>query len=155
MATPTVAEITPTVEEVAGRIKSRTRDADGFEHGTFNDQTVITEAEAEAQASRAARWVALKLGAVHTTWDGDLVASARDVVADFAALYIASSSFDEEDGSSALVISLEKTADAGLAAVIETARDNQPGGRPFHSIPMVGEAASASRSGSIFDKWGA
>lgn len=145
MSTPTVAEITPTVGEVAAHILFRTRDDRGTQLGTFTADTEPTDAQAQIHIADAAEFVALKLGTVHTTWTGDLAAQARRVVARFAVLYIESSLQDGNEPDDTSIDQLGRVARERLAALLDTARDNQPGARPFTTLAYVGEAADHRR----------
>lgn len=157
MATPTVAQITPTLGEVARHIMYRTFDGSG-NRGTFNADTTPTDVEATAHILDAAEYVALKLGTVHTTWDGDLLAAAKRVVARFAALYIESSLPDGDQPDETFLDQLGRIARERLQALLDTASDNQLGARPYTTIQMVGENGYTGRSDDeddIYMKYGA
>ncbi|MCK9250352.1 MAG: hypothetical protein M0P31_15435 [Solirubrobacteraceae bacterium] len=133
--------IRPTVAQVARRIRTRTRDADGVEQGTFTSSTRPTAVEAEDEIASASRLVALQLGRPYSTWDGDLLETAREVVAARAALEIERSFYG--DGSSPDDTPLDQLGRRyaeDLAALQQTARDNQVGGRRMHSIRIVSAA---------------
>ncbi len=142
------ATIRPTVAQVGALIRTRTRDLDGHEQGTFTATTRPTETEAVAEIERAARLVALQLGRPHTTWDGDLLETAKDVVAARAALDIERSYYG--DGSSPDDVALDQLGRRyaeDLEALKETARDNQVGGIRIHSLRQVTARGAAYRAG--------
>lgn len=132
------ADITPSVEAVAEHIRSRTRDRHGNEVGTFNETTRPTGQDAAEHAARAARYIALQVGTPATDWTGDLLQVATDVAALYAALAIETSYYaDGAAADAAGVEQLGRMAREQRDALLQTARDNQVGGRPFHSIRQV------------------
>lgn len=131
-------DILPTPEDIAACIHARTRDASGNEVGTFTPDTRPTGAQVQGIALRAARYVSLKLGDPTTEWTGDLKAAATDVAALYAALLIENSYFS--DGSApdeAGVDQLGRMVREQLAALVETAKDNQPGSTRAYSIQQT------------------
>lgn len=129
------ASITPSVAEVASHIRSRTRDRHGREIGTFNADTRPTASDAGGHAQRAARHIAMQLGSPATEWAGDLLQTATDVAALYAALsietsYYADGSAPDDSGTEQLGRMAREQRDALLA----TATNNQVGGRRTHSI---------------------
>lgn len=144
MAPLAVADITPTLEQVASYIRTLTRGTSGGEQGTFNDQTRPDQAEATVIALRAARYVALQIGTPNTTWGADLLASATDAAANYAALQIATSFFD--DGSetiAALIDQLGRMSREQVTALVKTAQSNAPGGWRIHSIEQITDCTPA------------
>jgi len=135
----------PSVDEIASRIRQRTRDRDGYEHGTFNELTRPVASEVADIAQRAARFVMLKLGDPGTRWTGDLMSSARDAAAARAALEVETSYYSGA-GDPALVEQLGRIAREELDAVVATGRNNQPGGWRFASITQTNRTPDASTS---------
>jgi hypothetical protein len=137
------ADITPTLEQVAAHIHTRTRaDADGLgagtvELGTFTEATVPTATQAAERTQYAARRVALLLGDVGTAWTGDLEASAVDVVSIYAAYLIETSFYSDTAQADESLPRLAATWMEARDALIATAKNNQTGGKRFGSIRMV------------------
>ncbi|MGE4424994.1 MAG: hypothetical protein AB7G37_00915 [Solirubrobacteraceae bacterium] len=129
--------ITPTLEQVASHIRNRTLDRGGTARGTFTATTIPTDVEATGHAARAARHVALELGRPYSTWDGNLADVATDVAALYAALQIETSYYGDGAGGESNADQLGRMYREQLAALQNTARDNQVGGRRMHSIPIV------------------
>jgi hypothetical protein len=82
------AQITPEIDAVGALIRTRTIDRHGRELGTFTDQTRPTDSEVGPLLDRAARYVSIAVGERFADWTPALLATARDAVASFAALYV-------------------------------------------------------------------
>jgi hypothetical protein len=140
--------ITPTLAETAAPIRFRTVDSDGIEQGTWTADTRPTAEEAALFATRAARFLSLRVGAISTKWDGDTIAAVRDVAALYAALQIETSFFaDTDDQETAAQGQLGRMFREQLAALIATARNNQTGGWRIHSIPIVSTSSPSAYRG--------
>lgn len=132
------ASITPSADAVASHVRSRTRDVNGVEAGTFNADTRPTGTEVDAIAARAARYVSLSVGTTGTEWAGDLTAAATDVAALYAALDVEQSYYaDGTGGEEGAVDQLGRMVREQMAALVATARDNQPGGWRIRSIKQT------------------
>jgi hypothetical protein len=148
MATLTVEDVTPSLEAVASYISNRTVNHQNTVVGTFNDDTVPTGDEATIVAARAARYVALRLGSVKTTWTDELTETAVDVAALYAALQIETGYFADGSGDeSGIVQQLGRMFREQIAALVAAARNNQPGAWRMHSIPIIGANSPAAYAG--------
>lgn len=130
MATETWA---PNLEEVAGHIPTRTRDAatpgsDAFT-GTFSETTTPTESQAQRITDAAVATVAGAVGTVTTK----LEPLARDAAGWRAAADI-ELAFIQRDGDTTVYEQLDKRATAALTRLLETAEEQ--GGGPDATLPV-------------------
>lgn len=133
------ASITPTLDQVASHIRTRTLDDNGVQVGTFNADTQPTGDEAGIHVARAARYVALQMGTPLTQWTGSLSDSAKDVVSIYAALAIEQSFYGSGSNPDTTgVDQLGRMFREQLAALIQTAQNNQPGVDRWTTIVQVG-----------------
>lgn len=130
----------PTVEEVALLIRARTKDSNGHEVGTFDDDTRPTGDEVELQIDAAFSLVCTRLPALHTL-DTSLLPAVVSLVAYRAALRIEKSYFPEQvrtDRSAYDQLYAEYTDD--LAALVDTIAEGGgaeiTGGRDFGSVKV-------------------
>lgn len=136
MVDPT--SIQPTLEEIASNIVMFTRNEHGETLGTFTEDTTPTDVEAEAQALRAARYVATRVASPSIEWTDDLVAMARDATAVYAALLIATGYYgDSSDPDETRIDQLGRLAREQIGTLVAASKDNLPGGIRFHSIQQV------------------
>lgn len=130
--------IQPTLEEIAANIVMFTRDEHGQTLGTFTEETTPTDVEAEAQALRAARYVATRVASPSIDWTTELIAVARDATAVYAALLIATGYYGDASGpDESRIDQLGRLAREQIATLVAASKDNLPGGIRFHSIPQV------------------
>lgn len=128
-------QILPSLEAIGSRIMTLTRTSHGQLLGTFTSDTRPTAEEAQAEALRAARFVAGRMGQPSVELSRELLALARDAAADRAALLIATGWYgDASDPDDARLDQLGRVAREQLDALLAAVRDDQPGGRRFHSI---------------------
>lgn len=143
-----IESITPSLEEVASYIPTRTTDRDGRLRYTWlpeGEGTRPNDEQARGIALRAARYIALRLGRPSVTFDDGLLADARDAAAVYAAMTI-------ENGYYALSSSPDDTANDQLGrmarerinALVAASRDNGTGGTVIHSIIQTTPAAIAA-----------
>jgi hypothetical protein len=86
-------DITPSVLEVAELLRARTKDAAGFEVGTFNDSTRPTSSQVAGLARTAAIDIQARLG---TSPPVEIIGDARGCAALLAALMVELSFFPEQ-----------------------------------------------------------
>lgn len=90
-----MADIRPTLSDLGGIMRARTRDVDGSELGTFTADTRPTATEAAALVDRALAIVNPRLGVVPDA----LAETAKSVVALRAAMFVEAAYFPEENDS--------------------------------------------------------
>jgi hypothetical protein len=115
-----LATITPSLEQVASHLLSRTVDRHGNRLGTFTSATTPTDVDARIKIAEAARHVAMVLGQRRASWNPDVIDAAIDAVASRAALKIESAYF--RDRADADIDQLGRLAREELMAVVSAVR---------------------------------
>ena len=133
-----MADYTPTVQEVASYIRSRTRDQYGNEAGTFNEDTRPTGVEVAELIAVAEGLVVPALG----RFPESLAASARSLIALCAAILVEGSYFsDSQEGSQ--VENLETRFDKALEGFQTAVNRNAPNDVRYGSIGVVSAVMEA------------
>jgi hypothetical protein len=130
---PTVAEITPSAQEVADLIPRLVPDADGTETGAFSTTTNPSADAVGRLAARAAAWVIARFPRL----SDQHVTVARDLAALLTAARVARPLDEPEYDRLRGEIEAEMVA---LRAVVDDAADgvlDGAGGTPQHSFPDV------------------
>lgn len=138
------SDFAPVVQDVADRLRARTKDRDGNEVGTFNANTRPTDTQVDGLINKAGADVAMVVGSdiPNAVWD-----DAKDVVSLRAALLVELSFFPEQINSGRSPYpQLKQLYDDDLknllAAVTRAGGDPGEAGAPMKpdfAFPMLGD----------------
>lgn len=145
-----IESITPALTDIAAYIPTRTVDRDGRLHYDWPENAAElgmrpSHEQAIGIAVRAARHVALRLGRTSVEFDEDLLESARDAAAVYAALTIENGYYSLSSNPDQVANDqLGRMARERILALVAAARDNRSGGTRIHSIVQTTQPTPAT-----------
>jgi hypothetical protein len=135
----------PALDEVAQFVSARIVDEGNNYLATWTGTTSPTDAQIETKIATAARDVRREVGpTLETSTDEDLIASARELAAMRAAMYVEASFYPEQANSDQSTYSLYKTLyDEGIASLKATVQGDPGDTQGFGSIAVASPTNAA------------